>query len=134
MKLSQTNAYAIAAVAYLANVPAGKVASNTEICQATQMPGRYVLQLLRELVKADVLVSTRGIFGGYRLAKPAQKTTLLDVVEAVDGQFGGNWAVDLPLSSKGRSAVQAAFDGIEADARKRLSAVTFADLKAVKAA
>ncbi len=132
MKLSQTNAYAIAAVAYLANVPAGKIVSNTEICQATQMPGRYVLQLLRELVKADVLISTRGIFGGYRLARPANKITLLEIIEAVEGPIGASGVVELAISSKGRTALANAFAAIEADARKRLGAITLSDLRAAK--
>jgi DNA-binding IscR family transcriptional regulator len=53
MKLSQTTAYAIAAMAHIVNSPAGQVVSNTAICNACQMPDRYVSQLMRKLVIVD---------------------------------------------------------------------------------
>ena len=84
MKLNQTTAYAIAATAHIAAQPAGSLIPNSKICAATQMPERYILQLLRSLVNAGVLTSVRGVMGGYKLAKPANKITLLEIVEAID--------------------------------------------------
>lgn len=49
------------------------------------MPERFLLQVLRTLVNEGLLKSTRGVDGGYRLAKPASQISLLDIVEAVDG-------------------------------------------------
>jgi Rrf2 family protein len=99
------------------------------------MPKRYVIQLMRMLVVADLLESKRGVTGGYKLAKPANKITLLDIVEAVDGPLGQNGYAGLPpMSAKAKGPVEGAFAAIEADARKRLAAVTVADLRAAKAA
>jgi Rrf2 family protein len=135
MKFNQSTAYPIAAMSHIVNAPAGQVVSNTAVCEACKMPDRYVSQLMRMLVVAGLLVSIRGVTGGYKLAKPADKITLLDVVEAVDGpsdQYGG---IDLPgMSRNDKAAVMGAFKAIEADAKKRLAAVTLADLRAAKAA
>jgi hypothetical protein len=44
MKLTRAATYGIASAAYLANAPAGEVASNTTICNAYKVPDRFVLQ------------------------------------------------------------------------------------------
>lgn len=95
------------------------------------MPDKFILQIMRLLVSAGVVTSTRGVYGGYKLAKAADKITLLEIVEAVDGPIGANGNVALA----GRTAtVEKALAAIEADARKRLAGVTLADLRAAKAA
>ena len=135
MKLNQTIAYAVAATSYVAGLPAGSLANNSVICQAAKLPERYVLQILRKLVNAGVLVRVRGVAGGYKLAKPANKTTLLEIVEAVDGPINQGERVDLPvMSAKAAAGMVSAFAAIESDARKRLAAVTLASLRFSEAA
>jgi Rrf2 family protein len=135
MKLNQTIAYAVAAMTYMASQPAGSLVSNTTLSKATKAPQRYLLQILRKLVNAGVLNSVRGVQGGYRLAKPANKIVLLEIVEAVDGPIGQCERVDLPsMSAKAAAGMVSAFKAVEADARKRLGAITLADLRAAKAA
>ena len=135
MKLNQTTAYAIAATAHIAAQPAGSLIPNSKICAATQMPERYILQLLRSLVNAGVLTSVRGVMGGYKLAKPANKITLLEIVEAIDGPIGQQDRVEMPpLPGRFTSSIDGAFAAIESDIRKRLASVTLADASRAKAA
>jgi len=56
---------------------------------AEGLPDRFLLKLLGALVRAGILLSVKGPNGGYRLAKPANKVTLLEVIEAVDGRLRG---------------------------------------------
>jgi DNA-binding IscR family transcriptional regulator len=56
--------------------------------------------VLQSLVSAQVLLSVKGPSGGYRLARPAGKVTLLEVVEAVDGPIRGG----APLGPAGPDA------------------------------
>ena len=135
MRFTNAAGYGISAAAYLASAPVGEIVSNMTICNAYQMPDRFVAQVMRLLVTASIVKSTRGRDGGYKLAKPANKITLLEIVEAVDGPIGANGDVDLAGLSKGSTAtVEKALAAIEADARKRLAAITLADLRAAKAA
>jgi Rrf2 family protein len=135
MKLNQTIAYAVAAMTYMAAQPAGSLISNTTTSRATKTPERYLLQVLRKLVLSGVLNSVRGVQGGFRLAKPANKITLLEIVEAVDGPIGQCERVDLPaMSAKASAGMLNAFRAVEGDARKRLASVTLADLLRAKAA
>jgi Rrf2 family protein len=48
------------------------------------MPERFLLQILRGLVTRGILHSTRGVDGGYYLARPASQITLRDIIEAFD--------------------------------------------------
>ncbi len=135
MKITNAATYAISAAAYLASAPVGEFISNTEICEAYQMPDRFVLQVMRQMLLTGIVKSTRGVFGGYKLAKPANKITPLEIIEVVDGPIGANGGVDLAgMSKDGTAKVERALAAIEADARKRLAAITLADLRAAKAA
>ncbi len=135
MKLSRAAAYGISSAAYLASAPAGEVVSNLTICNAYQMPDKFVLQVMRLMVTAGIVTSTRGVAGGYQLAKPAGKISLLEIVEAIDGPIGANGDVDISgLSKDSTATVEKALEAIGADARKRLAAIALADLRAVKAA
>jgi Rrf2 family protein len=133
MKITAATAYAITAVVHIANAPTGEQVANSAICEAHNLPQRFVLQVLRRLVNDGILASTRGVFGGYKLAKPANKITLLEIVEAVEGRLEYGVPCDLALMTKAKSRVGGAFEAMEADARKRLGAVTAADLRAGKA-
>jgi DNA-binding IscR family transcriptional regulator len=81
------------------------------------MPGRFVIQIVRLLVPAGIVKSTRSRDGGYKLAKPASKISLLEIIEAVDGPIGANGDVDLTgMSKNSQTVVGKALSAIEADA------------------
>jgi Rrf2 family protein len=90
MNLSRSSSYALHAVTFLAAQKdnARPVASH-HIAQAQGIPDRFLLKILKSLVSAGVLLSLKGPNGGYRLARPADQITLLDVLEAVDGPMRG---------------------------------------------
>ena len=65
----------------------GKVKA-AEITQKCELPNAYVAKVMVELAKGQVFKSDRGAAGGYTLARPANKITLLEIYEAVNGQLG----------------------------------------------
>lgn len=52
-------------------------------------------KVLKLLVKAALLTSTRGVYGGYQLQKDPEDITLLDVIEAIEGPVAMNACNDL---------------------------------------
>jgi Rrf2 family transcriptional regulator, nitric oxide-sensitive transcriptional repressor len=80
---SQTVEYALRAMMYLAEHPDAP-ASSERISDAMQVPKPYLSKILRDLVVADLVNSARGPTGGFALARPAAKVTVLEVVNAVD--------------------------------------------------
>ncbi len=55
-----------------------------EIAAQAGIPFEYLQKLLTELVRNNILTSTRGIGGGFRLAKPARKFRFIDVLAPFD--------------------------------------------------
>jgi Rrf2 family protein len=96
------------------------------------MPQRFVHLLLRQLTMKRIVASSRGRSGGYKLAKPASKITLIEIIEAIEGPLKYGLDGDLPLTPEAIDASHRAFAAIEAEARKRLAAITVADLRAAK--
>jgi|AAFX01.1.fsa_nt_gi Rrf2 family protein len=132
MRLSQSVGYAIAALAQLADHDGAKPLSCREICRRVDMPDKFVLQILRLLARANIVASTRGIQGGYRSAKPADKISLLEIVEAVDGLPQPDGETVLGLSASGQRTLDAALAGVDADVRNRLGTLTLDMMKAAK--
>lgn len=50
------------------------------------VPAAYLAKHLQAMSRAGLLESVQGPKGGYRLARPADQITVLDVVEAIDGE------------------------------------------------
>jgi len=85
MKISRSTGYALVAVGYIAqNYKEGAVLA-ARISKEYGIPLEYLLKILQQLVRANVLRSKRGPRGGFFLARPADSITLLEVIEAVDG-------------------------------------------------
>lgn len=55
------------------------------IAREEAIPLRFLLKIFRSLIKAKLVEAVRGAKGGYRLARPPDKITLLDVIQAVEG-------------------------------------------------
>jgi Rrf2 family protein len=89
MRLTRASSYALHAVDYMAAEGKGQPIPSHLIARARGVPERFLLKVLKPLVSAQILRSVKGPNGGYRLAKPANKITLLDVIEAVDGPIRG---------------------------------------------
>src|ERR687895_657628 len=55
------------------------------VAEAETLPLSYLEHLVAKLRDAGLVSSTRGAHGGYRLARPADEITMLEVVEALEG-------------------------------------------------
>jgi DNA-binding IscR family transcriptional regulator len=85
------------------------------------------------LVNAGIIVSTRGVNGGYRLAKSASEISLLDICEAVEGPMTGPRVEMDGFAPASCKLLEGALSNLTADARRRLIAFTLDKLQAAKA-
>jgi Rrf2 family protein len=89
MRISRSAGYALLAVGCIARHKDKKVVLSQDISKQYDMPLEYLLKILQQLVRANVLHSKRGPHGGFSLARPAQKITMLQIIEAIDGPVAG---------------------------------------------
>lgn len=85
MKISRSTGYALLAVGYIAKHRDQKIILSQTISKEYDIPLEYLLKILQQLVRANVLRSKRGPRGGFSLARSTKKITMLQIVEAVDG-------------------------------------------------
>lgn len=85
MKLTNRSEYALLALVYLARHEAEGYLSVETIALAQGIPPKFLEQILLALKRARYVRSTKGQHGGYRLAHPADKITLAEVIRLFDG-------------------------------------------------
>ncbi len=84
MVLSQTAEYALRAMAWLATMPAGELMRVKDLSIATGIPSHYLSKVMRRLVLAGLVVSQRGLAGGFLLSKAPEEIPFIDILTAVD--------------------------------------------------
>jgi Rrf2 family protein len=99
MRVNRSTGYALLAAGYIAKNADKKIILSQDISKQYDIAPEYLLKILHQLVKANVLHGKRGPRGGFSLAKPAKKITMLEIIEAVDGPMTGQ----LTLADQARS-------------------------------
>lgn len=87
MQLSRKSEYALQALIYIAAVNGQKTSSINEIAENAGIPREYLAKVLKGLTNRGLLVSSKGVNGGYRLAKSRDRISFLDILEATQGPF-----------------------------------------------
>jgi len=128
MKLSRTIAYAIHATLQLAGEEPDVPIPCSQLAAEGRMPERFLLQILRSLVTRGLLRSTRGVDGGYCLARPADQISLRDIVETFDNPLNPAIPAMDALSPEVRKRILASLHGASAAAHNELAKLTMADL------
>jgi Rrf2 family transcriptional regulator, iron-sulfur cluster assembly transcription factor len=85
LELTRRGAYAIRAILALAATEDDEVVSSTRIAGSMSIPVRFLPQIMSDLVRAGFVEARVGRAGGYRLRRDPRSITLLDVIEAVEG-------------------------------------------------
>ena len=85
MKLSDGVEWGVHACTLLAVLPADAALPAPRLAEYHGVPSAYLAKHLQALARAGVLETVKGPRGGYRLARPPAEITVLDVVEAIDG-------------------------------------------------
>ena len=86
MRLNKLTDYAVLTMIPLAQAwPEGHVMSARSLAEIANIPLPTVSKLLKVLAQADLVTSTRGIAGGYRLSTTPVDISVADILEAVEG-------------------------------------------------
>jgi Rrf2 family protein len=91
MQVSRKVDYALRAVIHLADAEESeRICSVGEISTRERIPRQFLEKIVQELIHKGLVRSRRGPRGGYVLARPADKMTFRDVIEAVEGPIALN--------------------------------------------
>jgi FeS assembly SUF system regulator len=104
---------------------AGQVSASTRLAQPT------VSKLLKAMVRAGLVVSTRGASGGYALARPARDISAAQIIDALEGPV----AITECSSASGTCSLESicgvghAWQKINIGIRRALAEISLADLQ-----
>jgi Rrf2 family protein len=110
-----------------------------QLAEAHGLSAPYLVKQLQQLSRAGLLTSVPGPRGGFRLARPLSDITLLDVVEAIEGDAHLFRCADIRCGGKigelspppeDACPVNSAMRRAEEAFHQALAAQTLADIKA----
>ncbi|GAB4016452.1 MAG: hypothetical protein Fur0010_16230 [Bdellovibrio sp.] len=85
LKINKKVEYALMALKYMAQKDEGSLTSAREICEKFNIPFDTTAKVLQIMNNKNILVSTKGLKGGYTLAKSLDQINFIDIVEMVEG-------------------------------------------------
>jgi Rrf2 family protein len=89
MKMTSKGEYALKALIELAidHDRGNAVTLINDVAKRKGIPKKYLEQILLSLRNAGILVSKRGVGGGYSLSRSPEDISLGEIIRAVDGDF-----------------------------------------------
>jgi FeS assembly SUF system regulator len=87
LRVTKLTDYATLVLATLAEAPA-RVHSAAELAERARLELPTVSKVLKPLAHAGLVTGFRGATGGYKLARPAERILLIEIVEAIEGKLG----------------------------------------------
>ncbi len=94
MLITRASDYAVRVMIHLAGLPPRSKVQKAELSKATDVSEHFLSKVLQQLVRAQFIRSQRGSGGGFALAVSAERVSLLDVVEAIEGPLRLNLCVE----------------------------------------
>lgn len=129
MRVNRSTGYGLLAVGYIARHKDEPIILSQTISKQYGIPVEYLLKIMQQLVRANILRSKRGPRGGFSLARPISKITMLDIIEAVEGPIDQSLGLteQAPREKFAKNA-EKTYDQVIAQARNGFKKVKVSDL------
>ena len=128
MKLSRTVEYAVQATLQLSLDKNNAPVPSNQLAATGNIPERFLLQILRNLVTHGILRSTRGVVGGYSLDRDLEAVSLLEIIEAIEGPITSSIPSTAGLSDEAQARLGEAMASVTENVRRELSAIMLSQL------
>ena len=133
MKLTRRSEYALLALIHLARAKGEGYVSVAAMAEAQGLPAKFLEQLLMALKRARLVKSQKGPHGGYRLARPAERISLAEVIRLLDGALAPTESVSTyfyePTPVEREKRLLRVFKEIRDQISARLEKTTLADVR-----
>lgn len=87
MVITRATEYAVRTVIFLAQQPRNEIVLKKDICRTQEVTPAFLTKILQPLIKAGIVSSQRGVGGGFLLSRDPSEITLLDILQAEEGQL-----------------------------------------------
>ena len=130
LRMSKLTDYGTLVLAQL-SAREGELSSAHQVSTDTHIAQPTVSKLLKALVRAGLVVSERGVQGGYALARPSEEISAAQIIDALEGPVAitacssGHGQCDLEPVCR----VSGAWQRINVSIRQALTEVSLADLQ-----
>ncbi len=137
MRMSDGVEWGVHVCVLLAALPDDSALPAAKLAEYHGVPAAYLAKHLQALASAGVLRTVKGARGGYRLARPASEITVLEVVEAIDGEESAFRCSEIrrrgPMAMPAREytkacGIHSAFNRADQAWRAELASTTITDL------
>ena len=131
MRITLESDYALRILSALASHD--EVIDAKTLSEETSVTPRFTLKILHKLVQGELVSSFKGASGGYKLRVSAEKITLKQVIELIDGPIAiarclGS-AEECSLNKdKTACSYHHIFDSISIEVAKKLAGITIGDV------
>ena len=85
IRIARLTDYAIVLLTHFAGDPRPPIHNARDLAAEANLPLPTVSKILKALSKAGLLVSHRGVAGGYSLARPPDQITVAEIIGALEG-------------------------------------------------
>jgi FeS assembly SUF system regulator len=85
LRITKQTDYGIMLLTRLAGLPEGTVLSARDAAEWSALSLPMVSKILKSLARGGIVVSHRGVDGGYSLAHPGNATSVASVIRALEG-------------------------------------------------
>ena len=94
--LTKTSETAVRVLVLIAREAGERPVSPGQIAEQLGASPSYLAKISTLLVKADILKTFRGMYGGMKLSHPPEEISLLAIVEACQGKILGDYCQEHP--------------------------------------
>jgi Rrf2 family protein len=119
------------AIRTVVDVAAAGHVHTAEVARRRGIPPAQAAKIVRQLARAGIVRTTRGAGGGVRLARPAERVTLREVIDAIEGPLAVSRCVvygECPCVQP--CPVRVALARVQLELERSLASITVADLTA----
>lgn len=93
MEITRQADYAVRAVLHIAKLPEGERLATSTIAEQEHIPLPFLAKIISQLSVKGIVDAMRGARGGVQLARSPENISLLEVIEAIDGEITLNRCV-----------------------------------------
>ncbi len=88
IRITRQTDYGIILLAYLASMPSERIHAAKDAARECRLPVPMVSKILKTLAREGILISHRGVKGGYSLSRVPARITVGDIIRALEGPIG----------------------------------------------